>query len=70
MTKHTTEETTKPMTCPHCGSTNVRTNAKDPQTGAKYKNALRVHDTKGNVIKSFYLPDNVQYICDKRRREK
>ena len=23
MTKHTTEETTKPMTCPHCGSTNV-----------------------------------------------
>jgi len=49
---------------------NVRTNAKDPQTGAKYKNALRVHDTKGNVIKSFYLPDNVQYICDKRRRGK
>lgn len=49
---------------------NVRTNAKDPQTGAKYKNALRVHDTKGNVIKSFYLPDNVQYIRDKRRREK
>ena len=23
MTKHTTEETTKPMTCPHCGSTDT-----------------------------------------------
>ena len=23
MTKHTTEDTIKPMTCPYCGSTNV-----------------------------------------------